>query len=183
MRDLNELEKKLRAEVNEAAISQAVETALLKEFDKKWGRGFRPMAGLPPGVYVAAITLLAACLLLAVSLKFKRVEQLQPKAVAAVVEQPAPQIMPAAQTKSRARRRRARQAADPEPEFLRIPYTTPLASYERAEVVRVELPVSALAAAGFQIATADAGARAQADLIVGQDGMARAVRLISISSN
>jgi hypothetical protein len=44
----------------------------------------------------------------------------------------------------------------------------------------MELPVAALIAAGLQLRTADPGARAEADVVVGQDGRARAVRLISI---
>jgi hypothetical protein len=67
--------------------------------------------------------------------------------------------------------------------FQRIPYSADLAPNERAEVLRVEMPVSAFAAAGIQIATADTGATARADLIVGEDGMARAFRILSVSSN
>jgi hypothetical protein len=70
-----------------------------------------------------------------------------------------------------------------EAQFERIPYAAPLAPYERAEVVRVEMPVSAFAAAGIQIVTSDAGAKARADLVVGEDGMARAFRILSVSSN
>jgi hypothetical protein len=65
--------------------------------------------------------------------------------------------------------------------FVPIPYVTPLAPYERANVVRVNVPVAALLAAGLPVAAADAGATAQADLVVGPDGRARAVRLVSIS--
>ena len=72
-------------------------------------------------------------------------------------------------------------AQESEQPFVPIPYVTPLGPYERAEVVRMEVPVAALIAAGFQVRTADPGARAQADVVVGQDGRARAIRLISIS--
>jgi hypothetical protein len=65
--------------------------------------------------------------------------------------------------------------------FVPIPYVTPLGPYERAEVVRMEMPVAALIAAGLQVRAADPGARAQADVVVGQDGRPRAIRLISIS--
>jgi len=65
--------------------------------------------------------------------------------------------------------------------FVPIPYVTPLGTYERAEIVRMEVPVAALIAAGLPMRTTDPGARAQADVIVGQDGRARAVRLISVS--
>jgi hypothetical protein len=71
---------------------------------------------------------------------------------------------------------------DSEQPFVPIPYVVPLGAYERAEVVRMEVPVAALIAAGFPMQTADPGARAEADVVVGQDGRARAVRLISIST-
>ena len=67
--------------------------------------------------------------------------------------------------------------------FVQIPYVAPLAPYERTQVVRMEVPVSALIAAGFQMRTADPGAHAEADVVVGQDGRARAVRLVSISDS
>jgi hypothetical protein len=73
------------------------------------------------------------------------------------------------------------QVQDEQP-FVPIPYVLPPAPYERVEVVRMKLPVAALIAAGFRMQTADLGAEAEADVIVGQDGRARAVRLISISS-
>jgi hypothetical protein len=50
------------------------------------------------------------------------------------------------------------------------------------QVVRMEVPVSALIAAGLRPHIADQGAQAEVDVIVGQDGRPRAVRLISISS-
>ena len=66
--------------------------------------------------------------------------------------------------------------------FVPIPYVTPLGAYERAEIVRMEVPVAALIAAGLPMRTTDPGARAEADVVVGQDGRARAVRLISVST-
>jgi hypothetical protein len=65
--------------------------------------------------------------------------------------------------------------------FLPIPYVTPLARNEGATVVRVNIPVAALLSAGVPVPVADAGATVEADLVVGQDGRARAVRLVSIS--
>jgi hypothetical protein len=82
--------------------------------------------------------------------------------------------------KPKPQKRRHKPDADPSP-FLPIPYTQPLGPGERAEVVRMEMPVAALIAAGFHVATSDAGAEASADVMIGEDGRARAVRLISIS--
>jgi len=67
--------------------------------------------------------------------------------------------------------------------FIPIPYTIPLAPEERATVVRMEIPVSALISAGFQMSAADPGATVQADVVVSQDGRARAIRPISILSS
>jgi hypothetical protein len=72
--------------------------------------------------------------------------------------------------------------AEAEQPFVPIPYVLPPAPDERLEVVRMRMPVAALIADGFRMQTADMGAQAEADVIVGQDGRARAVRLISISS-
>jgi hypothetical protein len=85
------------------------------------------------------------------------------------------------------RRRRAIPQAGPRVEsadqpFVQVPYTLPLAPYERSSVMRVEMPVSALIAAGVPIATSNTGARVEADVVVGEDGRARAFRVISISS-
>jgi hypothetical protein len=72
--------------------------------------------------------------------------------------------------------------AEAEQPFVPIPYVLPPGPYERVEVVRMSLPVSELIAAGFQMQTSDLGAQAEADVMVGQDGRARALRLISVSS-
>jgi hypothetical protein len=71
------------------------------------------------------------------------------------------------------------EVRESEQPFVPIPYLAPPAPYERIEVVRMELPVAALIAAGLSLRTADPGARVEADVLVGQDGRARAVRLVS----
>jgi hypothetical protein len=77
------------------------------------------------------------------------------------------------------------KAADPVADinsspFVELPWTVPLAPNEPASVVRMNLAVSALIAAGFSV-DADPASAAAADVVVGVDGRARAVRLISIS--
>jgi hypothetical protein len=68
------------------------------------------------------------------------------------------------------------RAAD-EP-FVEIPYVAPLAPYERTSIKRMEIPVSALIAAGFEIEARDTGAALRADVLFGQDGRAHAIRLV-----
>jgi hypothetical protein len=72
--------------------------------------------------------------------------------------------------------------AEAEQPFTPIPYVLPPAPYERVEVVRMRVPIAALIAAGLPMRTADPGAQVEADVLVGQDGRPRAVRLVSISS-
>jgi hypothetical protein len=60
--------------------------------------------------------------------------------------------------------------------FIRIPFTAPPAPYERTEVMRMTVPVAALIAAGFEVHVADAGAAVPAEVLVGQDGRALAIR-------
>ncbi len=78
------------------------------------------------------------------------------------------------------RRRVTKEKPAQEQPFVAIPYTMPLDPYERADVMRVDLPVTALIAAGFSTSMMDPGATARADVLVGQDGRARAIRLVSI---
>lgn len=72
--------------------------------------------------------------------------------------------------------------AQVEQPFVPIPYVLPPAPYERVEVVRMRVPVAALIAAGLPMRTDDPAGQAEADVLVGQDGRPRAVRLLSISS-
>ena len=68
-----------------------------------------------------------------------------------------------------------RLTGPPPPEaaqFIPIPYTIPLAPEERATVVRMEIPVSALIAAGFQMSATDPG-RHRAGRRAGKPGRAR----------
>jgi hypothetical protein len=73
-------------------------------------------------------------------------------------------------------------AAEQDQPFLEVPYTMPLAPDERADLIRIDLPVSELIAAGMPVGAIDPAARARADVIVGQDGRARAFRVISVSA-
>jgi len=63
--------------------------------------------------------------------------------------------------------------------FSQIPFVVPPAPYERTEVVREEVQVAALIAAGFEVHAADLGPAVPADVLVGQDGRALAIRPIS----
>jgi hypothetical protein len=66
-------------------------------------------------------------------------------------------------------------AADNEP-FIAIPYTVPLAPDEHPLIARMQIPVAALIAAGIPV-DADPTAKVDADVLVGEDGRVRAVRI------
>lgn len=61
--------------------------------------------------------------------------------------------------------------------FTALPYVVQPASYESTEIVRATVPVAELIAAGLPL-RADPSGQVDADILVGQDGRARAVRLV-----
>jgi hypothetical protein len=66
--------------------------------------------------------------------------------------------------------------------FTPIPYTIPLGTDERPVVVRMDIPVAALLAAGFRMPAADPTAAVSADVLVGEDGSVHAIRLVRATS-
>ncbi|HKE28064.1 MAG TPA: hypothetical protein VKB88_37180 [Bryobacteraceae bacterium] len=71
---------------------------------------------------------------------------------------------------------------DGEGPFVPIPYVAPLDSYEIGRVVRVNVRVAQLMGAGFEVPLADPASVVVADVVVGDDGRAHALRLVSDSS-
>ena len=70
----------------------------------------------------------------------------------------------------------APRSVAPQP-FVAIPFVAPPAPYERMAVARVAVPVAALVAAGFDMPGMEPGGTVQADVWMGQDGRAYAIRL------
>jgi hypothetical protein len=62
--------------------------------------------------------------------------------------------------------------------FYPLPEAEALPAVENAMVVRVELPVSSLQLMGVPVGEESADSNVEADLLLGQDGLARAVRLV-----
>jgi hypothetical protein len=147
---------------------------------REWVRnlGNRPLVALA----VAAALLLAFMLNKTESPPPVRIPSRMPTPppIAAITPTPAP-VLETPRPVAIARPRKPRTAPATEEPFVQIPYTQPLAPWEHGEIMRMELPVAALIAQGFPLVTSDAGAAARADVLIGEDGRARAVRLISIS--
>jgi len=62
--------------------------------------------------------------------------------------------------------------------FYPLPEAEALPAVENAMVVRVQMPVSSLQLMGVPVGDERADASVQADLLLGQDGLARGVRLV-----
>jgi hypothetical protein len=62
--------------------------------------------------------------------------------------------------------------------FYPLPEADALPPVENAMVVRVQVPVSSLRLMGFPVSAGRAEGAVQADLLLGQDGLARGVRLV-----
>jgi hypothetical protein len=62
--------------------------------------------------------------------------------------------------------------------FPLVDYAPP---FERGELVRVSLPASAMRTVGLPVREDRLGDRVQADVLVGQEGLARAIRFVSYS--
>jgi hypothetical protein len=67
-------------------------------------------------------------------------------------------------------------------EFMALPAADRLPGFESGMIVRVELPVSSLPAYGLEIVPDAARTPVRADVLVGQDGQPRAIRLVSMGS-
>src|SRR5512133_1152895 len=71
---------------------------------------------------------------------------------------------------------------DGEAPFVPVPYVAPLDSYETATGLRMNVPVASLISAGYRMTVMDPTAIVLADILVGDDGRAHAVRLVNGSN-
>jgi len=135
--------------------AESIEAQVLAEFDRA--------ATLHPPATFARWALTAA---LAASLVLAAASALRTSPVA---------VQPSAVSSASSRR-----ATSLDTPFVTIPYTIPLAPEERAEVVRMRIPVTILLAVGFHVDATDLSSSIDADVLVSQDGRARAIRPLSV---
>lgn len=67
--------------------------------------------------------------------------------------------------------------------FVELPGAAGLPQFESGTIVRLELPVASLPAYGIEIPAAADERPVEADLLVGQDGLTRAIRLVARSND
>jgi hypothetical protein len=172
----------LRGLAGEALPEMAeIEARVLAEFD-------RMAARRRTALWVWAAGLAAAVLVGVVAVERRGpalAPPIRPQVRAAASAVPTVPAVRPASTRSiapvtRVRRQAVRRAVSEETApFVPIPYTVPLAPEERATIVLMEVPVAALIAAGYKVETADPGGSVDAEVLVSQDGRARAIRLNS----
>jgi uncharacterized protein len=166
----------LAAEADRLTAPLKVEQALLAEMESTRGNRRRLIYGAMGGAIAASLAVFW-WMASRPAPKIALAESVPVVTVASAVPQPVTE-----KAHSQRRKRAAQAAVTPEQPFIAIPYTLPLEPYERADVMRMDLPVSALIAAGLPMSMMDPGALVRTDVLVGQDGRARAIRLISFST-
>ena len=67
---------------------------------------------------------------------------------------------------------------DPDADFYPLPEADGLPPLENATVVRVQMPVTSLELMGVEVNDIGSADSVQADILLGQDGLARGVRLV-----
>jgi hypothetical protein len=79
------------------------------------------------------------------------------------------------------KRQQGKPAAAPEEfatPFFALPFSDASLPLDQARVIRVELPGSALSLAGLPVAEGLRSENVHADVVVGADGLARAIRVV-----
>jgi hypothetical protein len=178
--NLADITARLAAEHRAEHAPLSVERTVLAEFDssRRLRRRWKTVASA-----TVAATLAASAILV-----------WQPAPAPAIVKNPAPVItqpalvVPPVAKVSPEKRPRPGPRRIPEPveaareePFIAIPYTAPLLPDENLRIVRMTLSPSALAAAGFPLPAIDASAGTPSEVLVGEDGRARAIRIIASS--
>ena len=189
------------------APSEALSRRLLDAFAERQlaqpavARGASRMAGNAWLRAVAAVLVAAGGVLLWSSASNKSESDKPRDASAAVAEtrtpdaiQPAPSVQSAADVRGGSatalasqQPRRSRQRALPAVVrpvgFVALPGAAGLPDFESGEIVRIEIPLTSLPTYGIEILPDAQGSPVEADLLVGQDGQARAIRLVTTSAS
>jgi hypothetical protein len=66
--------------------------------------------------------------------------------------------------------------------FMPLPTAIGLPPFESGAIVRVEIPLASLPDFGIEVSPDAHGAPIQADFLVGQDGQARGIRLVTTTA-
>jgi hypothetical protein len=183
MSDIN-LDETLRALRESAAAevpSPSLESALLREFRSHHRQKSRRRVWIGIGIGVAASLLIA----MALKPEHPPVAIKTPPPVP-VLTTPPSQPPPVVVATTQAPRRRAMRKPQAKPQrtqevgtdFIPIPYAPDFRAEDSAAVVRVKLPRYSLQTVGLPFNPERANERIDADVLMGQDGIARAIRFV-----
>ncbi len=193
MRD-DEYQRTARALAREMKMPEAsaarIEDAILRAVDRR--EGGAPERGWKWLAVAATITLIAASIALwnvsRVPVNTTTAERTAPERSTTVADivlpLPSKATVPSSQKPAPATRlvHRAQIARVVSPSgFVELPWSGGLPAFESGEIVRVEVPVASLPAYGFDISRGTSRS-VEADVLVGQDGLARAMRLVNNST-
>jgi hypothetical protein len=168
--------RRLAEDTPGAPADPAAEQAMLAAFDERWSASQRPWERryVRPMAAAAAVLAAAATLMLAVENRKHRAEP--PTATSSVTRAvaPGPSEVPTPPPRPNPRPRPRARAS--EPTFVVWPGATDLPRFESGQLMRVAFPASVAVSLGLR--PSRGVAVVQTDVLVGQDGYARAVRLV-----
>jgi hypothetical protein len=187
MSDIN-LDETLRA-LRESAAAEApsalLESELLAEFRRHHRQKGRRRVWIGIGMGVAASHLIA------IALRPERPPvaiKTPPPVPAITAPPPPPRAVAAAATPAPRRRVMRKPQVRPQPpqqarrevgtDFIPIPYAPDFRAEDSAAIVRVKLPRYSLQTVGLPFNPERANERIDADVLMGQDGIARAIRFV-----
>ena len=104
-----------------------------------------------------------------------------PPAVAATIDRSSPVAVTAAHSPASNRKPPNTNVVTPSG-FVDLPWTAGLPAFESGEIVRMDIPVASLPTYGIDISSGAGKGPVEADVLIGQDGFARAIRLVTTSS-
>jgi hypothetical protein len=166
---MKELLRALADSDREREAPPEVERRLKAAFRRKYKRRILP--------YFAAVAVAAGMAWFFVRVP-KSQTHVQPQEIA-VVTPPAPALSIVA--KSPVVHRKPRTLQETVTEFYPLMEDPP--PFERGELLRVSLPAAAMRSVGVPVSEDRLGETVQADVLVGQEGLARAIRFVNTSVN
>jgi hypothetical protein len=164
---------RLREETAGKQAPEHIEARLLKAYRAHHAARRRPWlwgaAAVAASIVVATVTWQAP--------EPAAVPKFGPQPIAAAVNQEQPIAKPINNARPRPKRKRAQQQTPVQQEFIEIPYAPAFNVQDGGRVVRVSMPGASVRSLGLPVMSE----RVQADVLFGNDGIARAIRLISTS--